>query len=211
MGFAAGPFKTNCYLVVQEGHVVIIDPGMHALPRIVALVEERNLVVDKVLLTHGHIDHTRDCAAVARRFNVPAFIHEDDKFMVTDPPLGVAPATALLFDAANMQAVPDLRCISDGEVIDVSGVDFIVRHAPGHSPGCVMFEGPEVCFTGDVLFQGSIGRTDLVHSDPAAMERSLAGPVLSLPDSLHLLPGHGPATTMRAERISNPYLRNLVV
>ncbi|WJZ02812.1 putative metallo-hydrolase [Corynebacterium freiburgense] len=211
MGFAAGPFKTNCYLIANDGHVVVVDPGMHSLDRIVAIVEERNLQVDKVLLTHGHIDHTRDAAAVAKRWNVPVCIHAEDAFMITDPPTGVAPTTALLFDATNMGKVHDLRFFVDKEVLDIAGEEFIVRHAPGHSPGCVIFVGTEVCFTGDVVFQGSIGRTDLIHSDPEAMQESLRNVVLSLDDALHLLPGHGPATTMRAERIGNPFLQNLAV
>lgn len=210
-GFAAGPFKTNCYLIVNEGHVVVIDPGMYAEPRISALVEEQGLVVDKVLLTHGHIDHTRDASKVGRKFQAPVFIHEDDAFMITDPDIGVAPHTAMLFDAANMAAVADLRYYADGDVIDLVGADYVVRHAPGHSPGSVLLVGDEVCFTGDVVFLGSVGRTDILHSDPEAMQQSLAGPVWELADSLHLLPGHGPVTTMRAERSRNPFLKGLAV
>lgn len=210
-GFAAGPFKTNCYLIVNEGHVVIIDPGMYSEERISKIVADQGLVVDKVLLTHGHIDHTRNAAAVGRKFGVPVFIHEDDAFMIMNPDVGVAPHTAMLFDAANMPPVQDLRFYGDGDVIDVVGSEYTVRHAPGHSPGSVMLEGDEVCFTGDVVFQGSVGRTDILHSDPEAMRHTLAGPVLALPDALHLLPGHGPVTTMRAERARNPYLQGLVV
>lgn len=205
MGFASGPYKTNCYLVANEGRAVVIDPGMHTHDRVVEVLSEHGLTLEAVVLTHGHIDHTRDAGQLARRFTVPVHIHPDDAFML-DAGEGVSRQSQVLFDAANMTPVEDLRDLADGQEITLAGVDFRVLHAPGHSPGCVVLAAAEFAFTGDVLFQGSIGRTDLAHSDPAAMEASLRGPVWGLDDSLQLLPGHGPTTTMRAERTGNPFL-----
>ena len=210
-GFAFGPFKTNCYVFAHDGHCVVIDPGMHSHDRLVAFVEEHSLVVDKILLTHGHVDHTRDAGTLARRWGVDVYIHPLDAPMLEDPSIAVSTETSLLFDAPNMAPYPNSLPLEDGQVLELAGVPFRIAHAPGHSPGSVLIVGDEVVFSGDVLFQGSIGRTDLPHSSPADMDATLRGPVLSLTDSLHVLPGHGPATTMRAERMSNPFLRQAIL
>jgi len=207
-GFAAGPYQTNCYLLAGDGSAVVIDPGMHTHDRVVDLLEEHGLELEAVVLTHGHIDHTRDAGQLARRFSVPVYIHPADAFMLEGGE-GVSPQSQILFDAANMTPVSDLRSLQDGQRVTLAGVDTLVRHAPGHSPGSVLLIADEFAFTGDVLFQGSIGRTDLPHSDPAAMDASLRGPVWELADALQLLPGHGGVTSMRAERSGNPFLRNL--
>lgn len=207
-GFAAGPYKTNCYLVVNEGKVVIVDPGMHTHDKVVEFITENGVAVDKIVLTHGHIDHTRDAGQLAQRFGVPVYLHPDDAFML-DGGRGVSPQAAVLFDAANMTPVRDLRELTDGQTLALAGVDFTVRHAPGHSPGSVILVNEQVCLAGDVLFQGSIGRTDLPDSDPAAMQATLSGPVLAMADEVRVLPGHGGMTTMRAERAANPFLQGL--
>ncbi|MFG6304524.1 MBL fold metallo-hydrolase, partial [Corynebacterium hesseae] len=113
----------------------------------------------------------------------------------------------MLFAAASMKQVADRRDLLGGETLSLVGLEFELLHAPGHSPGCVMLVAEDFALTGDVLFKGSIGRTDLPHSDPAAMQRSLRGPVWGLDDSLAILPGHGPTSTMRRERATNPFLR----
>ncbi len=208
MGFAAGPYKTNCYLLANQGRAVVVDPGMHAHDRVVAMLEEQDLTLEAVVLTHGHIDHTRDAGQLARRYAVPVHIHADDAFMLAAGE-GVSAESQVLFDAANMTPVDDRRDLVDGETLRLAGVEFRLMHAPGHSPGCVILVAEDFAFTGDVLFRGSIGRTDLANSDPAAMETSLRGPVWQLDDSLQLLPGHGPTTTMRNERTTNPFLLRL--
>ncbi|RNE49252.1 MBL fold metallo-hydrolase [Corynebacterium alimapuense] len=208
LGFAAGPYQTNCYLLINEGSAVVIDPGMHADEKISELLAEQEATVEAIVLTHGHIDHTRDAGTLARRLGVPVYIHPDDAFMLVAGE-GVSPQSQVLFDAASMTQVDDLRELADGQSLQLAGVDTLIRHAPGHSPGCVLIIAEEFAFTGDVLFQGSIGRTDLPHSDLAAMNASLRGPVWEMADTLQLLPGHGPVTSMRAERNSNPFLRDL--
>lgn len=201
-GFAAGPFKTNTYVVSNGSRAFIVDPGMHTRERLEQLAREKSLEFEAVVLTHGHIDHTRDAA----EFDLPVYIHPDDAFMLVDGS-GVSPESQMLFAAASMKQVADRRDLLGGEMLSIVGLEFELLHAPGHSPGCVMLVAEDVALTGDVLFKGSIGRTDLPHSDPAAMQRSLRGPVWGLDDSLAILPGHGPTSTMRRERATNPFLR----
>ncbi|MBE7339180.1 MBL fold metallo-hydrolase [Corynebacterium aurimucosum] len=201
-GFAAGPYKTNTYVVANGSRAFIVDPGMHTRERLALLEREKSLEFEAVVLTHGHIDHTRDAA----EFDLPVYIHPDDAFMLVDGS-GVSPESQMLFAAASMKQVADRRDLLGGETLSLVGLEFELLHAPGHSPGCVMLVAEDFALTGDVLFKGSIGRTDLPHSDPAAMQRSLRGPVWGLVDSLAILPGHGPTSTMRRERATNPFLR----
>lgn len=210
MGFAAGPFQTNCYIWSHEGHCVIVDPGMHALERVVGVVDKHGATPESVVLTHGHIDHTRDAGALAKRYGIPVYIHAADEFML-EKGAGVREETRLLFDADNMTPIADLRYLDHGSTVQLAGIDFEIRHAPGHSPGSVLLIPKEahVCFAGDVLFKGSIGRTDLERSNHQDMLTSLRDQVLTLDDSLHVLPGHGEATTIRAERMTNPFLQQL--
>ncbi|MGD7001153.1 MBL fold metallo-hydrolase [Corynebacterium halotolerans] len=206
-GFAAGPYKTNCYLLAHEGRAVVIDPGMHTHDRVVDFLAQDSLSLDKIVLTHGHIDHTRDAGQLARRFNVPVHLHAADHFMLESG--GVSEKAAVLFDMAGMTPIPDLRELVPGENLDLVGESFAVSHAPGHSPGSVLLHTDQLCFSGDVLFQGAIGRTDLMGSDPDAMITSLRTRVLTLADQVRVLPGHGGLTTMRAERAENPFLKGL--
>lgn len=201
-GFAAGPFQTNCYVVAHGGRAIVIDPGLGAHEAATQLAQQEGLTIEAVVLTHGHIDHTRDAAA----FGVDTFIHPADAFMLLRGD-GVSEQARQLYDASGMQPITDPAPLADGQTLELVGMGFNVVHAPGHSPGCVMLVGDGVVFTGDVLFRGSIGRTDLPDSDPAQMQASLRGPVWSLDDELQVLPGHGPATTVAQERALNPFLR----
>lgn len=201
-GFAAGPFQTNCYVVVNGDRAFVIDPGLGAHEAVSQMVQEQGLTVEAVVLTHGHIDHIRDAAA----FGVETFVHPADAFMLLRGE-GVSEQARQLYDASAMPPIDNPTPLEDGQTLTVAGVDLRILHAPGHSPGCVMLVADDVVFSGDVLFRGSIGRTDLPDSDPAQMQESLRGPVWDLDDELQVLPGHGPATTVAQERATNPYLR----
>jgi len=201
-GFAAGPFQTNCYVVANGDRAFVIDPGLGAHEAVSQMAQEQGLNVEAVVLTHGHIDHIRDAAA----FGVETFVHPADAFMLLRGE-GVSEQARQLYDASAMPPIDNPTPLEDGQTLTVAGVDLRSVHAPGHSPGCVMLVADEVVFSGDVLFRGSIGRTDLPDSDPAQMQESLRGPVWDLDDELQVLPGHGPATTVAQERATNPYLR----
>lgn len=201
-GFAAGPFQTNCYVVANEQRAFVIDPGLGAHEPVAQMTQQEGLSVEAVVLTHGHIDHIRDAAA----FGVETFVHPADAFMLLRGE-GVSEQARQLYDASGMQPIDNPTPLEDGQTLEVAGVELNVVHAPGHSPGCVMLVADEVVFSGDVLFRGSIGRTDLPDSDPEQMQQSLRGPVWDLVDELQVLPGHGPATTVAHERATNPFLR----
>lgn len=201
-GFVAGPFQTNCYVVANGDRAIVIDPGLGAHDVVARLADEKGFTVEAVVLTHGHIDHIRDAAA----FGVETFVHPADAFMLLRGD-GVSEQARELHDASGMQPIDNPTPLADGQVLTVAGLQLRVVHAPGHSPGCVMLVGDGVVFSGDVLFRGSIGRTDLPDSDPAQMHESLRGPVWELADELQVLPGHGAATTVAHERATNPFLR----
>lgn len=202
-GFAAGPFQTKCYVVANGNRAIVIDPGLGAHDVVTQMAEQEGLTVEAVVLTHGHIDHIRDAAA----FGVETFVHPADAFMLLRGD-GVSEQARQLYDASGMQPIHNPTPLEDGHTLTVAGLKLDVVHAPGHSPGCVMLVGGGVVFSGDVLFRGSIGRTDLPDSDPAQMRESLRGPVWDLADELDVLPGHGPATTVAQERATNPFLRD---
>jgi hydroxyacylglutathione hydrolase len=212
-GFPAGSFAANCFLVAPErgAECVIIDPGEDAGPGIADIVAEHRLKPVAVLLTHGHIDHVWSVAPVCGARGIPAYIHPDDRALLSDParglPLG---AGQQLFGGLEFTEPDDVRELTDGTVLNLAGLEITVNHAPGHTPGSVVFHSdPAVMFSGDLLFAGSIGRTDLPGGDTAAMMDSLARVCLRLPDETRVLPGHGPATTIGVERASNQFLAGL--
>jgi hydroxyacylglutathione hydrolase len=203
-GFPAGGFAANCYVVAPApaAECVIIDPGEDAQAGIEEILERHRLKPIAVLLTHGHIDHVWSVAPVCGAKDVPAYIHPDDREMLSDP--GKAFGQAIF-----------VRPLADGDVVTIGGVSFKVRHTPGHTRGSVTFhavEGPGEAgnlFSGDLLFAGSIGRTDLPGGDYDTILASLARVCLSLPDETVVLAGHGPQTTIGAERAHNPFLAGL--
>jgi len=222
VGFPAGPFGTNCFLVAPQAgsECIIIDPGMDAIPGIEDAVAQHRLRPAAVLLTHGHLDHTWSVYPVCNGYGIPGYIHPHDAGQLRDPLSGVSHQMAAALQqlaGGRMQRIePDeVRPLGDGEELDLVGLRLTVRHGPGHTPGSVSFhgatdEGP-VMFSGDLLFEGSIGRTDLPGGDHRAMLRSLAQVVLPLPAETIVLPGHGGSTTIARERRSNPYLQGLPV
>jgi glyoxylase-like metal-dependent hydrolase (beta-lactamase superfamily II) len=182
-------------------------------------VREHRLKPVAVLVTHGHIDHMWSVAPVAGSYDATAWIHPSDRHLLTDPLAGMSPeSTQLLLGGDYRWAEPDdVRELTDGQQLELAGLRFVVDHAPGHTPGSVTFRAPyahhgvsQVMFSGDLLFAGSIGRTDLPGGDHPTMLRSLTEKVLPLADDVVVLPGHGEHTSIGRERATNPFLRELL-
>jgi glyoxylase-like metal-dependent hydrolase (beta-lactamase superfamily II) len=195
---------------------VIIDPGHRAAPGVEETIAKHRLKPVAVVLTHGHVDHVASVVPVCGAHGVPAWIHPEDRFMLSDPEkaLGASIGRQLLGELT-VGEPDDLRELTDGAVLELAGVTFTVDHAPGHTRGSVTYRLPEradippVLFSGDLLFAGSIGRTDLPGGDHAEILRSLARVCLPLADTTVVLPGHGTQTTIGRERAANPFLRDL--
>ncbi|MGV1037555.1 MAG: MBL fold metallo-hydrolase [Candidatus Nanopelagicales bacterium] len=222
VGFPAGPWATNCYVVAtgpgQE--CIVIDPGKDAAPGVDELVAEHKLKPVAVVLTHGHIDHMWSVFPVCEARDIPAFIHPGDRKLLSNPLAGISGETAAAFaqmtgGRMKFSEPNDVRELADQELIELAGLTLRVDHAPGHTPGSVSFlappgdDYPPIMFSGDLLFAGSIGRTDLPGGDAAQMMDSLARVVLPLDDSTAVLPGHGETTTIERERVTNPFLVQL--
>ena len=211
-GFPAGSFAANCYIVAPEpgAECLIIDPGQDAEPGIAELVARYRLQPVAVLATHGHIDHIWSVAPVCGARNIPAYIHPDDRALLADPARGLSLLVGQqLFGGITFTEPDDVQELTDGMTLDLAGVSLVVDHAPGHTPGSVTFQLPDTMFTGDLLFAGSIGRTDLPGGDYQTILDSLARVCLPLPDDTVVLAGHGPQTTIGAERAANPFLAGL--
>ena len=204
---------------------MIIDPGQDAQPGIDEILARYRLKPIAVLLTHGHIDHVWSVAPVCGARGIPAYIHPDDRELLSDPGKGLSlGATQQLFGGLTFSEPDDVLELTDDMTITLAGVDFTVAHMPGHTEGSVTFGttatdgGPEtgarirseekILFSGDLLFAGSIGRTDLPGGDHQEILRSLER-TLTLPDETIVLPGHGPQTTIGVERAHNPFLTGL--
>ncbi|GAA4962699.1 glyoxylase-like metal-dependent hydrolase (beta-lactamase superfamily II) [Nonomuraea thailandensis] len=210
-GFPAGAFQTNCYVVAPAAgeECVIVDPGQDATEGVDELLREHRLKPVAVLLTHGHLDHVWSVAPVCGARDVPAWIHPDDRHLLSDPAAGWSDTSASLFGGITLSEPDDVRELSDGAVLQLAGLELVVDHTPGHTRGSVSFRlpGDEIMFSGDLLFAGSIGRSDLPGGDYPTILRSLATKCLPLPDDTVVLPGHGPQTTIGRERATNPYLK----
>lgn len=199
--FTVGAFEENCFLVVDETRrrAALVDPGAEG-DRIVAAVEASGATLEAIWVTHGHVDHVGGIAAVKRRWDVPVYLHALD-----EPLYRMADRQAAMYGIPFEAPPPADRTLSDGDVLALGALRFSVMHAPGHSPGLCVIHGEGVVFAGDLLFAGSIGRTDLPLSDGARMQQSLAR-VQTLPDATLVYSGHGPATTIGEERRTNPFL-----
>ena len=228
-GFPAGPWGTNCYVAATGpgSECVVIDPGKDAAAGVDEVVREHRLKPVAVLVTHGHIDHMWCVAPVAGTYDATAWIHPSDRHLLTDPMAGMSrETTQMLLGGSYEWAEPDdVRELSDLQQVELAGLTFVVDHTPGHTEGSVTFRTPylsgdpgggapgpdisEVMFSGDLLFAGSIGRTDLPGGDHPTMLRSLTEKVLPLADDIVVLPGHGEQTSIGRERATNPYLLDL--
>ena len=204
------PFAQNCSLVwcpeTDEG--AVIDPGGD-LDRILAEADKHNVELKQILLTHAHIDHAGGTAELARKRGLPIIgPHRGDKFWID----GLAEQGRMFgFDRAE-SFEPD-RWLDEGDRVRVGDVELEVRHCPGHTPGHVVFFSPadRLAFVGDVLFQGSIGRTDFPGGDYATLVDAIRGKLFPLGDDVRFVPGHGPMSTFGAERRTNPFVGDAAV
>ncbi|GEE02690.1 hypothetical protein nbrc107696_31360 [Gordonia spumicola] len=221
-GFAAGMFQTNCYLVAEGpgSDAVVIDPGQDAAPIVRDALAEHSLNPVAIFLTHGHLDHTWNAQELADEYSIPVYIHAADRPMLADPGVGVGRAMAQMLGDTVFREPEKVIEFVDGEDVEIAGLRWDVAHAPGHSPGSVLLTpdlpaDPEtgdrvsVCFSGDVLFNGSIGRTDLPGGSHQQLLDSIADKLMGRDDDQVVLPGHGPQTTIGAERVGNPFLVDL--
>jgi hydroxyacylglutathione hydrolase len=221
-GFPAEAFGTNCYvLAAAEGEqCLIVDPGIGVLPQLDEVLARHRLFPAAVLLTHGHLDHTFSVAPVCGARGITAYVHPADREMLADPAKGLSADLSQLFGGRLPYTEPDdVAELTDGATLALAGLEITVDHAPGHTGGSVLFRLPgagtswdaeQVCLSGDVLFAGSIGRTDLPGGSTETMLASLRDKILPLGDDTVVLPGHGPGTTIGRERASNPFLRDLI-
>jgi glyoxylase-like metal-dependent hydrolase (beta-lactamase superfamily II) len=200
-----GQFVENCYLVIDEAAkaCAVIDPGEQSGLVLHKLGESGTTPVG-IWLTHAHIDHVLGVPEVAAATGTPVYLHPADRELYD-----AVPDQASWFGLRADPLPPPDRPLAAGERLHVGSLEFTVRHTPGHSPGHVAFVGPGAVFGGDVLFQGSIGRTDLPGGDFDTLLDSIERELLVLPDSTIVYPGHGPATTVGAERRTNPFLRGV--
>lgn len=199
------PFQQNCSIVWDEDTKTgaIVDPGGD-IDQIVAALAELKVTPERILITHGHIDHAGGATDLAERFSIPIEgPHEADK-----PLLANLPRQAAQFGLADVRAVTPTRFLVEGDTVSVGGLTFDVLHVPGHAPGHVVFVHPpsEFALVGDTVFQGSVGRTDLPGGDHDLLISSIKAKLFPLGDDMTVLPGHGPATTIGRERTTNPFL-----
>lgn len=197
-----GPLGTNCYVVGSEATLegMIIDPGDDA-GKIMGVVRAKKLDIKVIVLTHGHIDHVNALPQVKEATGAPVAVHADDAGFLKGHR-----------DSIMGMPYPDVaveRLLQGGDKLVIGGLDFLVLHTPGHTPGGISLLGPGVVFTGDALFNDSVGRTDFPGGSHQQLLNGIFTKLMVLPDSTVVYPGHGPASTIGAERRGNPFLRGM--
>lgn len=198
------PYQQNCSLIWDDARrAALVDPGGEA-DRLAAEVAARDLVVEKILLTHGHLDHVGAAVELAQRFGVPVVGPEKSEAFWLD----ALPQQAQMFRFPHVDAFAPDQWLADGDTVEVGALRLEVLHCPGHTPGHVVFfeRGARLAFVGDVLFKGSIGRTDFPRGDHAALLGAIRGKLFPLGDDVRFVPGHGAMSTFGAERRDNPFV-----
>ena len=212
-------FETNCWiLAVGTGNeCIIVDPGM-AKPNLVNEIEQKvselKLKPVAVFITHGHLDHTFSVLPLTKQVPMRTFVTGDDRFLLTDPMGaldrgGVSEQFLKAFGVEKFKEPDEIVELEDFSTFEVAGMKITSIFAPGHTKGSVIFTvDDKQLISGDVLFAGGIGRTDLPTGSASQMRKTLRDRILTLPDSLNVLPGHGGQTTIGTERVRNPYLQD---
>ena len=216
-GFPTGSLQANCFVLAAEagGPCVVVDPGEGAETPLNEVLRQHRLVPVAVLLTHGHFDHIFAVTPVCDGHDIPAWIHPEDRVLLSDPMRALSIDARQFFGGRVQLREPrEVRALDDGVSVELAGLTLTVDHTPGHTRGSVTFrsvtsDGPGLLISGDTLFAGSIGRTDLPGGDHEQMRVSLRDKILVLDDDTVVLPGHGPHTTIGRERASNPFLHGL--
>lgn len=212
-----GMWQANCFVVGNRdtGRAVVVDPGQDGTGPVTECLAALGLTCEAVLLTHGHLDHLWTAPDLADRMDVPVLLHPDDRWLWENPAAGFgAPAQTLRsqFGLTWAPSMDRLEDIKDGQRLPFADLALQVRHTPGHTPGSCVFvveDDEPIMLSGDLLFAGSVGRTDLPRGSWDQQMDSLRRVVIALPDAMSVLPGHGPDTTVGQERATNPFLRDL--
>jgi glyoxylase-like metal-dependent hydrolase (beta-lactamase superfamily II) len=211
--FQAQAFATNCWILAsgKGQECIVVDPGMpNVSEQLDEKLKEFDLKPVAILVTHGHLDHTFSVQPICDGYEIPAMIHADDRELLLHPER--AHGAEFMAQLSGIKWLEPSRIVElqDNQIFDLVGLQFKAIHAPGHTKGSLMFEvNGEVLISGDVLFAGSIGRTDLPGGSWSAMQKSLREKVLPLPDVMQVLPGHGPETSIGRERKYNQFLQDL--
>ncbi len=208
-----GALQVNCYLLAdKDGTAVVVDPGGDG-KRIVSTIGDLGLSVKAVINTHGHFDHIGANDIVAAEFGVPVMIHADDEEMLNQP----KSSNPMFGDVQTYAGESPVEHMSDGDTLTFGGVSIDVRHTPGHTKGgvclLVSIDGADAkdMITGDTLFAGSVGRTDLPGGDTNTLMASIKEQILSLGDDLAIHPGHGDSSSLAHEKMNNPYVMRLTL
>ena len=217
-GFPAGVLACNCYVLAQRAgaDAIVVDPGQRAMGQLRRILDENRLTPAAVLLTHGHIDHIWSAQKVADTYGCPAYIHPEDRFMLSDPIKGFGPRLGqIAFGALFREPKQVVELDRDGDKVDIGETVVTIDHTPGHTRGSVAFRvaggGSEIAFTGDTLFRQSVGRTDLPGGSGRDLLGSIVTKLMVLDDDTVVLPGHGEKSTIGFERRANPFLEGLTL
>ncbi|MDN4594932.1 MBL fold metallo-hydrolase [Polycladomyces subterraneus] len=204
--FTLGPVATNCYVLSEGREAVVIDPGMGPDP-VLEWMQSEQLNVQAILLTHAHFDHIGGVEAVRTATGAPVYVHRAEADWLTDPQKN---GSSLFPGLELIRCNPADQLLEGGETLNLIGREFRVYHTPGHSPGSVTFQFDDQVFSGDVLFAGSIGRTDLPGGDYETLMRSIHDVLMEMPEETRVYPGHGPTTTIGREQASNPFVTGMM-
>jgi len=204
--FPLGPVQTNAFLLVKGDSALLVDAPMGSYDAVTSVLKKQNLRLEALLLTHGHWDHTTDVYRFQEEdlFTVG---HSDDKELFESPSI----MSTFMIPGVPLEPMKIDQWVEEGSVLKFLGETIEVRHVPGHCPGNVLFYLPEQasCFSGDAIFSQGIGRYDLPGGDFSVLEKSIQTRIYTLPDETEIYPGHGPVTSVRSEKLRNPYVRAL--